>query len=228
MPVVFPDLAQTCAPSVATEAPATVVNLEGRFAPFNIRINSGGPLGGRPATMAEVIKGVTSLAETRHDIDFGFGGTGPEELRRSSLPIPDCFNPCLNPKATATLLDGYNCLAVKLVARSAKAEQAAQSHYGRNDLSVGGMVNVDQVRREIERLGPTMARFAIGDTGEGSRTNVVVNSSQADVVAEVAAENNPGEASAISAAPSWDVFKARRRSSVLVFQDNQLELEQSE
>ena len=33
---------------------------------------------------------------------------------------------------------------------------------------------------------------------------------------------------AISAASAWDVFKTRGRSSVLVFQDNQLELEQNE
>jgi type IV secretion system protein VirB1 len=40
MPAAFPDLAQACAPFVATEAPAGVVSLQSRFAPFNIRINS--------------------------------------------------------------------------------------------------------------------------------------------------------------------------------------------
>ena len=41
MPVAFLDLAQTCAPFVASETLAGVVSLESRFAPFNIRINSG-------------------------------------------------------------------------------------------------------------------------------------------------------------------------------------------
>ncbi len=56
-----------------------------------------------------------------------------------------------------------------------------QSCYGRDDPSVGAMVNnEDQVRREIRRFGPAMARLTVGDTGEWSRTNVSANSSQAD------------------------------------------------
>ncbi|WP_425964750.1 type IV secretion system protein VirB1 [Rhizobium nepotum] len=230
MPVVFSDLAQACAPFVASETLAGVASLESRFAPFNIRINSGAPLGRQPATKAEAIKVATSLAATRRDIQIGLGGIGLEELRRLNLSIPDAFDPCLNLKATATLLDGYYRLAVKVGADPARAERVMlQSYYGRDDPSVGAMVNYDdQVRREIRRLGPAMARLTVGDTGEGSRTNVSANSSQADVVAEAVAENGLEKAHAISAASVWDVFKTRRRSSVLVFQDNQLELEQSE
>lgn len=165
MPVVFPDFVQTCVPLVAFEAPTVVVSLESRFAPFNIRINSSAPLRRQPATRTEAIKGATSLAATRRDTDFRLCEIAPGELWTLDLSIPDAFDPRLKQKATATPLDGEYRLAVKLGAGSARAEQAAQSHYGRNDLSVGGMVNDDQVRREIERLGPTMARFAIGDTG---------------------------------------------------------------
>ncbi|AYM66073.1 lytic transglycosylase domain-containing protein [Agrobacterium fabrum] len=229
MPVVFSDIAQTCAPFVASEALTGVVSLESLFAPFSIRINSGAPLGRQPATKAEAIKVATSSAARRHDTHIGLGGIGLEELRRLNPSIPDAFDPCLNPKATATLLDGYYRLAVKVGADPARAEQVLQSCYGRDDPSVGGMVNYGgQVRREIERLGPTMARLSIGDTGKRSQSNVWANSSEADVVAEVVAENTMGEAPAISAAPAWDVFKTRGRSSVLAFQDNQLELEQSE
>lgn len=229
MPVVFPDLAQTCAPFVAPEALTGVVSLESLFAPFNIRINSGPPLGRQPVTKSEAIKVATSSAARRHDIHIGLGGIGLEELRRLDPSIPDTFDPCLNPKATATLLDGCYRLAVKAGADPARAEQVLQSCYGRDDPSVGSMINYGgQVGREIERLGPTMARSTIGDTGKRSQTNVWANSSQEDVVAEVVAENTMGKAPAISAVSAWDVFRTRRRSSVLVFQDNQLELEQSE
>jgi len=225
MPVAFVDLSQTCAPVVASETLAGVVSLESRFAPFNIRINSGEPLERQPATKADAIEVATSLAAKRHDIQMGLGGIGLEELQRLNLSISDAFDPCLNLKATATLLDGYYRLAAKAGANSARAEQIMlQSYYGRDDPSVGAMVSYDdQVHREIKRLGPTMARLTISHTGEGRETDVPTEIRQADVVAEVVAENSAEKAASISDTPTWDVFKSRRRSSVLVFQGNQLE-----
>ncbi|EPR21193.1 VirB1 type IV secretion protein [Agrobacterium sp. TS43] len=225
MPVAFLDLAQTCAPYVSSETLAGVVSLESRFAPFNIRINSGTPLKRQPATEAEAIEVATSLAAKRHDIQVGLGGIGLEELQRLNLSISDAFDPCLNLRATATLLDGYYRLAVKEGAEPARAERVMlQSYYGRDNPTVGAMVSYDdQVRREIKRLGSTLARLTIDDTGEGRETDVPTEVSQADVVAEVVAENSSEKSAAISVAPAWDVFKTRRRSSVLVFQGNQLE-----
>jgi type IV secretion system protein VirB1 len=225
MPVAFLDLAQTCAPFVASETLAGVVSLESRFAPFNIRINSGEPLKRQPATKSEATEVATSLAAKRADIQLGLGGIGLEELQRLNLSISDAFDPCLNLKATARLLDGYHRLAVKEGADPARAEQIMlQSYYGRDDPSVGAMVSYDdQVRREIKRLRPSMARLTIGDTGEGRETDVPTEGVQADVVAEVVAENSAENEVSLSGAPAWDVFKNRRRSSVLVFQGNQLE-----
>jgi type IV secretion system protein VirB1 len=225
MPIAFVDLAQTCAPVVASETLAGVVSLESRFAALNIRINSGEPLKRQPATKAEAIEVATSLAAKRQDIQMGLGGIGLEELQRLNLSISDAFDPCLNLKATATLLDGYHRLAARAGANPTRAEQIMlQSYYGRDDPSVGAMVSYDdQVNREIKRLGPTMARLTISDTGEGRGTGVPIDVPQADVVAEVVAENSAEKAAPISDAPTWDVFKIRRRSSVLVFQGNQLE-----
>jgi len=225
MAIAFLDLAQTCAPFVASETLAGVVSLESRFAPFNIRINSGPPLQRQPSTKAEAIEIATSLVAERHDIQLGLGGIGSEELRRLKLSISDAFDPCLNLQATATLLDGYYRLVVKAGADPARAEQIMlQSYYGRDDPSVGAMVNYDdQVRRGIERLGPTMARMTIGGTGEGREDDVPNEIPGADAVAEVVAGNSPEETAVISAAPAWDVFKIRRRSSVIVFQNSKME-----
>jgi len=225
MPIVFLDLAQSCAPFVASETLAGVVSLESRFVPFNIRINSGAPLKRQPSTKAEAIEIATSLVAERHDIQMGLGGVGLGELQRLNLSIPDAFDPCLNLQATATLLDGYYRLAVEAGADPARAEQIMlQSYYGRDDPSVGAMVNYDdQVRREIERLGPSMARMTIGGTGEGREDDVPNEIPSSDAVAEVVAENAPEETAAIPTAPAWDVFKTRRQSSVIVFQSNQSE-----
>lgn len=225
MPIVFVDFAQTCAPFVASETLAGVVSLESRFAPFNIRINSGQPLKTQPASKAKAIEIATSLVAEHHDIQLGLDGIGVEELQKLKLSISDAFDPCLNLQATATLLDGYYRLAVKAGADPARAEQVMlQSYYGRADPSVGAMVNYDdQVRREIKRLGPTIARLTITDTGEGRGNDDPVGSSPVDVVAEVASENSEQKTTAIASTPTWDVFNSRRGSSVLVFQNNQLE-----
>jgi len=162
-------------------------------------------------------------------MDIGLDGTGLEERWRSNLSIPGASNHLPDPKAAATLLDGYYRLATRQLADPASAEQVTHAYHRHDDPSVESLVNCDaQVHREIGLRRLLMAQSTSGDTGEVSRTNYSSNSSQADFVADVAAENTHGEASAIPAAPSWDVFKTRRRSPVLAFQDNQLELEQSE
>ncbi|MCD1265378.1 type IV secretion system protein VirB1 [Shinella sumterensis] len=225
MPVAFLDLAQTCAPFVASETLAGVVSLESRFAPFNIRINSGRPLKTQPASKAEAIEIAAALVAEHHDIQLGLGGIGIEELQKLKLSISDAFDPCLNLQATATLLDGYYRLAVKVGADSARAEQVMlQSYYGRDDPSVGAMVNYDdQVRREIKRLGPTIARLTITDEGEGRGIDEPIASDPADLVAEVVAENSEQKTATIASPATWDVFNSRRGSSVLVFQNNQME-----
>ncbi len=225
MPVAFLDLAQTCAPFVASETLAGVVSLERRFAPFNIRINSGRPLKTQPASKAEAIEIAAALVAEHHDIQLGLGGIGIEELQKLKLSISDAFDPCLNLQATATLLDGYYRLAVKVGADSARAEQVMlQSYYGRDDPSVGAMVNYDdQVRREIKRLGPTIARLTITDEGEGRGIDEPIASDPADLVAEVVAENSEQKTATIASPATWDVFNSRRGSSVLVFQNNQME-----
>lgn len=220
MPVAFLDLAQTCAPTVAAETLAGVVSLESRFEPFAIRINSDAPLSEQPTTKAEAIEIATSLAAEHQDIQLGLGGIGMEELRKLKLSISDAFDPCLNLQATATLLDGYYRLAAKAGADPDQAEQVMlQSYYGRDDPSVGAMIQYDeQVRQEVKRLGKTLATLTISDGGQG--TGVTENTA-VDVAVAEAREDQP--AYETESAPSWDVFSSRRKSSVLVFQNSQME-----
>jgi type IV secretion system protein VirB1 len=220
MPVAFVDLAQTCAPMVAAQTLAGVVSLESRFEPFAIRINSGPPLSEQPATKAEAIEIATALAAERQDIQLGLGGIGMEELRKMSFSISDAFDPCLNLQATATLLDGYYRLALRAGADPRRAERVMlRSYYGRDDPSVGAIVEYDeQVRQEIKRLGQTLAMLTIGDGGEGRAPS---DGTAVHVAVEAEADATPNDHTA--AAPSWDVFNSRRRSSVLVFRNNKME-----
>lgn len=220
MPVAFADLAQTCAPLVTVETLAGVVSLESRFEPFAIRINSGPPIQERPTTKAEAIEIATSLVADRHDIQIGLGAIGMEELGTLGLSVSDAFDPCLNLQATATLLDGYYRLAVKAGVDEERAEQLMlQSYYGRADPSVGEMVRYDdQVRQEVERLGETLATLTIKDGGQGrGQSEVTVDETPiTDARDNLQADRTPS-------APSWDVFRSRQRSSVLVFQNDHME-----
>lgn len=219
MAIVFTDLAETCAPTVAVETLAAVISLESSFQPFDIRINSGPPLSRQPKSKAEAIEAATTLIAKHQDIQLGLGGIGIEELAKLNLTISDAFDPCVNLKATATLLDGYYRLAISAGALSAQAESVMlQSYYGRSNPSVGEMVQYDaQVQREATRLSARLASLTIGqdpDAQDASNAQALETSSNATV--------GSSQRSAAKT-PSWDVFNATRHSAALVFQNDQPE-----
>ncbi|MBY5787609.1 lytic transglycosylase domain-containing protein [Rhizobium leguminosarum] len=217
MAVTFVDLAQNCAPMVEIRTLAAVISLESGFQPFAIRINSGPPLERQPASKAEAIELATSFAADHQDIQIGLGGIGLEELRRLKLSISDAFDPCLNLKATATLLDGYYRLALRAGADAIRAENVMlQSYYGRDDPSVGEMIKYDQqVRQEMVRLPSDLASLTVAEPRE--------EAPRADRLAR--RETSPPEQFLPQSgeAASWDVFNARRSSQVLVFQNERSE-----
>ncbi|WP_327206286.1 type IV secretion system protein VirB1 [Rhizobium beringeri] len=217
MVVAFMDLAQSCAPMVDVRTLAAVISLESGFSPFAIRINSGPPLERQAASKAEAIELATALVADRQDIQIGLGGVGEAELRRLKLSISDAFDPCLNLKATGTLLDGYYRLALRAGADAKQAEKVMlQSYYGRDDPSVGEMIKYDeQVRQEMVHLPSDLASLAIAEPREEVP------------VAEPEEPRKPSSAAEFSRqsaeAASWDVFNARRQTQVLVFQNDRSE-----
>jgi type IV secretion system protein VirB1 len=214
MAAAFLDIAQSCAPMVQVETLAGVVSLESKFRPFAIRINSGEPLPSQPSSKVEAIELATSLIADHQDIQIGLGGIGVEELRKLNLSVSDAFDPCRNLKATATLLDGYYRLALRVGAGPAQAEKVMlQSYYGRDDPSVGAMVKYDeQVRREAKRLSPKLALLTVAGPDD--------QAVPADEPREKVNQSIPRQLSQTEDPASWDVFTPRRRSSVLVFQNN--------
>lgn len=217
MAAAFADIAQSCAPMVQVEMLAGVVSLESKFLPFAIRINSGEPLPSQPSTKAEAIELATSLIADHQDIQIGLGGIGTEELRKLNLSVSDAFDPCQNLKATATLLDGYYRLALHAGAGPAQVEKVMlQSYYGRDDPSVGAMIKYDeQVRREAKRLSPKLASLTVAGPDD--------QAAPADEPRDQEEQSNPRQLSQTEEPASWNVFTSRRRSSVLVFQNDRSE-----
>lgn len=213
MGAAFIDLALSCAPMVQVETLAGVVSLESRFKPFAIRINSGSPLAAQPASKAEAIQVATSLIAEGRDIQLGLGGLGVEEFRKLGFSLSDAFDPCLNLKATATLLNGYYRLALRVGADPRRAEAVMlQSYYGRDDPSVGAMVKYDeQVRREATRLSQMLSSVTVAGPDDQE-----ISAEQPE---DQALQARPGDVPQTEQAASWDVFNSRRRSSVLIFQN---------
>ena len=219
MAVSFTDLAQTCAPAIAIETLAAVVSLESQFEPFDIRVRGSSSLHEQPKSKAEAVETAMVLMAEHKDVQLGLGGIGIAELRKFDLSIADAFDPCLNLKATATLLDGYYRLAVRAGATLQQAERVMlQSYYGRSDPSVGKMAQYDkQVQSEAKRLSKTLSAIAIGQSVGQS----IVPESQAS---DPPLNGEEGSLPERSVKPqSWDVFHVARQSSALVFQNDQPE-----
>ncbi|KAB2684412.1 lytic transglycosylase domain-containing protein [Brucella tritici] len=219
MPVAFIDLAQHCAPQIAPETIAAVVSVESGFQPFAIRINTDRPLAEQPKTRAEAIETATTLIAEGHDIDLGLGGVNSGNLGRLSLSVSDTFDFCLNLKASATLLDGYYQVALEGGATAAQAETVMlQSYFGNGDASVGEMTGYDRkVFAEQKRLSSQLGKIVIDE-----------NLSQAVTIREGAGDSSAvpaeeGQQQSQASVPRWDVFNTGRRSSVLVFSNEQKE-----
>lgn len=220
MGTVFIDIAQNCAPMVQVETLAGIVSLESRFQPLAIRINSGPPLAAQPTSKAEAIEVAASLIADHQDIQIGLGGIGTEQLRKLKLSVSGAFDPCLNLKATATLLEQYYRAALRVGDVPAQAETVMlQSYYGRDDPSVGAIVKYDeQVRQAMKRLSPTIASLTIGEPDVRAEPDVQPQGELAPALPKL-----PSQAVQTAEAASWDVFSPRRESSVLVFQNDRSE-----
>ncbi|NEJ73389.1 transglycosylase SLT domain-containing protein [Rhizobium phaseoli] len=220
MGAVFIDVAQNCAPMVQVETLAGIVSLESRFQPLAIRINSGPPLAAQPTSKAEAIEVAASLIANHQDIQIGLGGIRTEELQKLKLSVSGAFDPCLNLKATATLLEQYYRAALRVGDVPAQAETVMlQSYYGRDDPSVGAIVEYDeQVRQAMKRLSPTIASLTIGEPDVRAEPDGQPQGELAPALPKL-----PSQAFQTAEAASWDVFSSRRESSVLVFQNDRSE-----
>ncbi|MBL8577273.1 MAG: lytic transglycosylase domain-containing protein [Mesorhizobium sp.] len=223
MPVAFLDLAQNCAPQVATETIAAVVSVESGFQPFAIRINTDHPLAEQPKTRAEAIETATILIAEGHDIDLGLGGINSGNLGRLGISVSDTFDFCLNIKASAALLEGYYRVALQGGATTAQAEAVMlRSYFGNGDASVGEMVGYDKkVMAERARLSDQLESIEIDTQAQALPARERAGGSSAATVESGPTEKDQQRPQA--SVPRWDVYNAGRQSSVLVFSNEQKE-----
>ena len=115
------NLAAVCAPAVAPQTLAAVVEVESGFEPLAIGVN------GRPPT--RLLFGVKADAVTKAErliadgasVDLGLSQINSKNLAGLGLSVSDAFDPCLNLRAGAQLLAAN----YEQAARSAGDEQVA-------------------------------------------------------------------------------------------------------
>lgn len=226
MPGSFVDLAQHCAPQITVETLAAIVSIESNFQPFAIRINSDHPLADQPQTRSEAIETATILIAEGHDVDLGLGSVNSGDLNRLGLSVTDTFDFCLNLKATATLLDGYYQVALRAGATEADAQSVMlRSYYGRGDASVGEIVGYDsRVLAERGRLSGVLDKIMVTE-GQGAGPATSDDAASANTIRQGSPmdEAAAGSQTRRTSIPAWDVFNSGRRSSVLVFSNEQKE-----
>jgi len=106
---VVAELAARCAPSVAVETLAAVMQTESGFAPLAIGVN--GPGGGPafPKSRAAAVALATDLVEHQgRSVDLGLMQVNSANLPSLGLTIAEAFEPCRNVAAGARILrEGY-------------------------------------------------------------------------------------------------------------------------
>ncbi|TCQ02652.1 type IV secretion system protein VirB1 [Rhizobium sp. PP-F2F-G36] len=210
---------------VQTEILAAVVSVESGFDPLAIRLNSDAPRPGLTQSKAEAIEAATTLVAEGHSVDLGLGGVSTYDLPRLGLSISDLFDPCLNLKATGTLLDRYYRAAVATGATGKVAESVMlRAYYGQGDAEVGAMVGYDRrITDEQRRLAGRLSSLIL-ETGAGAgglptreaRDRTSRSSQGSDEIATAANADVPA-ADPAKPAQTWDVFGQARQSTVLIF-----------
>jgi type IV secretion system protein VirB1 len=191
---VVTQLAARCAPQVAVETIASVMQMESGFQLFAIGVNGpgGGPI--MPATQEAAVAIASDLiVRQRRSVDLGLMQINSRNLPALGLTIADAFDPCRNIAAGAVLLqEGYTA-ARRTEDDPQRALSVALSRYNTGNAE-RGFANgyVTRVRDAAEVVVPAIRlRADIGSApGEPPRQSL----------ASAPAIEDP------DAPPAWDVW----------------------
>lgn len=124
----FVALAQQCAPDVAPQTMAAVVNVESDYNPFAIGV-VGGHLERQPTSKAEAVATAKALKAADWNFSVGVGQVNRYNLSKYDLTFETAFEPCDNIHAAAEILKACYARASLHIPGEQKALQAAFSCY---------------------------------------------------------------------------------------------------
>lgn len=104
----FLSLANTCAPGIAPETLAAIVQTESRMNPIAINVNGVGGGTIRVRTKAEAIAKARDLMRAGRSFDAGIAQINNRNWEWLGVNVETVFDPCQNIKAQANLLTSYS------------------------------------------------------------------------------------------------------------------------
>lgn len=125
----FSSLASKCAPTVAPETLASIVNIESGFNPYIIGVNRGYRLVRNPRSKEEAVVTAKWLIANGYNIDLGYGQVNSENLPKIGLSVEDAFDGCKNLAAAASILSENFQRAKKSIPDDQRALRVALSLY---------------------------------------------------------------------------------------------------
>lgn len=157
----FLALAQACAPTIQHEIMAALVKTESSFNPLAIGVNTG-KLKRPPKSLGEAVATARELLRSGHNIDLGLGQINSANLKRTGLTVETAFNPCLNLRASSTILSENYSAAQKKYKTPTESLYAALSAYNTGSFTKG--LHNGYVRKWINNLGVKPKKITVPPT----------------------------------------------------------------
>ncbi|OZB34944.1 MAG: hypothetical protein B7X44_11230 [Halothiobacillus sp. 15-55-196] len=137
------DLAQLyeqCAPNVAPQTLAAIVRVESGGNPWRIGINGDYVLPRQPVNQAEAISKANRLINMGYNIDMGLMQVNIKNLNALKLSVEQVFDPCINIKAGARILQNFYLKSAKDIGQGQHALRRAISAYNTGNF-INGFTN---------------------------------------------------------------------------------------
>jgi len=181
----FLALAQECAPTVAPQTMAAVVNVESGYNPYAIGV-VGGRLARQPANRDEAIATAKALASDGWNFSVGVAQVNRHNLPKYQISYEQAFDACTNLRVGSKILEECFLRASKGTPDQQAALHAAFSCYYSGNFTHGFKPDVAGK--------PSYVQKVLASTGLPSKAIPVVPSIQTDVGAKPQAIKTTGSA----------------------------------
>lgn len=194
-------LASQCAPNVAPQTVAAIIQTESRGNRLALNVN-GARQPARQFNVADAAATARRYVAAGYSVDLGLGQINSRNMRRLGLTWETVFDPCTNIAALGQILS-ENYRAVASGRHPQTALRIALSMYNTGSPSRG--FRNGYVAKVVGNAG--IAEGVIADYPETTPSSLDDADLRGTIVAENAAPPTPAKASRLAPPPAWSVFE---------------------
>jgi type IV secretion system protein VirB1 len=201
-------LAAQCAPNVAPETIAAIVQTESRSNELAVGVNGLGRSIAQPTSVARAIEVARFYVAKGYSVDLGLGQINSRNMKALGLTWDTVFEPCTNIAAAGAVISG-NYRSVREGLHPQRALRIALSMYNTGSQSrgfsngyVGRVVGNAGISDGIQPVAVKVAAFS----GSNDSSSASAAAQLAEVVAENTSASGQRRAAPPNPPPSWDVF----------------------